>query len=101
MIGHQTKEKLKETIAFFIRKHKITKEVFDSIVILSETWLHESVKGGEAVDETGYNLKSLFRLLTQNDNSVFYGAKVEVKVAVVLSDADEEKMRKSCTDKSI
>jgi hypothetical protein len=64
LIGQQTKEKLKETIAAFIWKHKLTKEAFDSISILSETWLHESVKSGESVDKTAYSLKSLFRILT-------------------------------------
>jgi len=50
--------------------------LFNSIQILSENWLSKTINDGELASEVEFDYKNVFKSLTQNDISVFYGAKI-------------------------
>lgn len=62
---------VRETIAAF----KITEELFSKVTILSDKWLDKSIEMGSAASESEFNLGHVFRVLNQNDGSVFYTSK--------------------------
>lgn len=51
---------------------QITYDQFDSLTILSEAWLEESIKQQALQPVDSFNIGLLFKIFTQGDRTMFY-----------------------------
>lgn len=50
---------------------RISESLFRSVTVLSETWLHETIKLGKHASLAEYNLGNAFRVYSQGNKSAF------------------------------
>lgn len=75
---------------------KITESRFKTLTILSENWLHETVKLGKKIDITIYNLGKAFTTYSQGEKSHFYVEQTQGGAARLA--ASEQQKRKALLD---
>jgi hypothetical protein len=62
----------RSTLTSLITSHQLTNEKFRSFTIISHLYIHKSIEDGQSPEKSGFDQGAYFRMITQNDQSVYY-----------------------------